>query len=552
MDGIFTLSSSSVLEPQSASVAIESLPDGARADARNPHQDQLLTDQADQPSSPPARPWVNDVVLIVDTAVPLAWATLCTVFLMLSLSFFGGRISMEALAAVGINEIVMLVVAIQPGFGLTSGGGTRMAHLVGAGSGFEVGIVAQQTFVIAAAAGVVGMPVVWFSGGFLRDALGVDAEVARQVTRLNRIMILYPVLFFITQTLNNYVIAVKQAKLVSYPSVFIVTLTPALLYLLIEVWGLGIDGIALGWMFACFVEFAVTLGLALHYNIFADSWGGWCPRRVFNRAALTNHAKVCLTSVALFVSAWTAMEVVFLYMATYLSACELATSTIIHQTRFAFFVGAGSWYTATAVAVAHKVGQRDPLGAERLTKTSVKGLAVLCGAQALVVFSVRSYVPHLFSDEACVQRAYTSTVTIAIAEQSVESAFFLLLLTLRSLHQGRQAVALTVVSWWLVSMACVFVLGTFVRDELRMNVGFLGVLVGQIAGLAGTYRKLWPSCASVGHSPSSPEPPPTVWFLAVEHERALERATYLADDVVPVTDAQNAEDGTGCGPSRPP
>lgn len=431
---------------------------------------------------------LDDLTSTIAVSLPFIFSTAVECALMFTLSLFAGRISMHALAAVGLNEIIVLLVVIQPGFGLASGASPLLAAAFGASaSNPMIPKIAQRAWALLLVLSVMMMPALWHSADLL-GYFGTDPDVINITQLLNRTVVLFPVVFLANMMLNQYLVAIKQNKYVTLPSAAVIVFAPVALFIMVDGLGMGPQALGIAWFGALCVAAGLTLALVLWKRVLAESWQPWTSDALSGWGELL---KTMVPSMLLILSGWSAMEFYFLYAATFLNACEVATSSVVHQVRFAFFVVAGNYNIAVGVRVAHYVGAGDMAGARRLVKVNLVGLCLLILVQSTLLLNTIELVPRLFSGEACVYETYHNSILALVASQSIETVVAFHTFVLRSLDRNTAAVSIVAVAWWGVGSVALVTLRHLWADELRLSVVFVAAAICQALALGPAIYTLW-------------------------------------------------------------
>ena len=388
-----------------------------------------------------------------------------------------GRVSPEALGAVGIGGTVGFTVALF-GMGLLFGLDYTVSHAVGAGKLREAHAWLVQALYVALIAALPGMAIIWWGVPSL-SLLGVRAEVLEPAIAYGRAVSwsLFPL--FVLTAVRRYLQAVGLVKAVTVAVVSANAVNAVANWVLIfGHWGfpaLGAEGA--GWAtcasrlyMALFVVGYLLRHEARHPTGLRDVSLRPDPVRVRRLVALGLPAAVQMGLECGVFAITTAL--IGRLDPVYLAAHHIA----LNVASFTFMVPLGI-SSAGAVRVGWALGQRDAVAASRSGWTALCAGATFMLCAGAVFVAVPATIIRLFTPDRAVIAAGAALLVVAALFQLFDGVQVVATGVLRGSGDTRTPMLSNLVGHWLIGLPIGYTLC------FRWGWGVTGLWVGLCLGL---------------------------------------------------------------------
>ncbi len=414
--------------------------------------------------------------------LPLIGSLLAQILIGLTDTLMLGRYSVEALAAGALATTVFHAVFIlAAGFAIGAMGAA--ADAVGRGDEQTVRRTARMGLWLSLGAGLVAMPVLWFSEAILLMAQQVP-RTASDTQDYMRIAMLGLVPALLTATLRSHLSALERTRIVLWATIAAVVLNFGMNWLLI--FGnagapeLGIRGAA----WASVLSHSATASLLALYAARGPGMARWELFRNLWRADWEILVRLFRLGwpVGLTLASESALFTGTALMMGAIGSVPLAAHGIVMQvaaTTFMLHLGISQ---AATVRIGRFAGQRNAVELRRaaLAALALSGVAV---ALSLVVYlGAGRWIVAAFLDTSDAQAPVILSLGVALMWvaalfQLVDAAQVMALGFLRGVQDTRWPMVLAAVSYWGVGIPASLLLG------FTLGMGAVGIWLGLVVGL---------------------------------------------------------------------
>ncbi len=387
---------------------------------------------------------------LVQLAVPLVLARVGASAMGMVDTMVAGRISPEAVAAVGLGSASWFMVFIIP-FGISLGLDPLVSQAVGAGrpSVWKSGLVATRwlSLILALPAAIL----VFLLPDFM-EMVGQPPEVVEVLRPYMAFMAVGMLPSLLFHTYATYLTAHGHTR-----QFVMITVVINLLNLALDVWfvhgGLGVPALGLGGVgaatMACaFTEYFLLRAVLSPAGTLAHLQVPW------RRPDPESIRKVLRTGVP--VGVQYGFEVAGFTVVTFLVGLFGAQALAGHQIAlnlagmtFTVALGVGA---AGSVRVGQALGAGDPAGVRRAGWTAIAVGIVFAAGSALVIWYGREWIARLYSPDPETIRMGASFLAIAAAFQFADMAQAIGFGVLRGLDDTKVPVLFNVVGYWVLGV----------------------------------------------------------------------------------------------------
>jgi len=323
-----------------------------------------------------------------------------------------GHLGELELAAVAIASMFCNVVGLAVGFGMASAMDTLCSQANGADNKKAIGVVLQRALIIEFLL-CIPIGILFFFSEPILLGMGQEPEVAEYAGSYCRILLicLYPI--FVYECLKKYLQAQKIVKPQFVISVICNIYTIIANYVFIYPLGLGFIGSAVA-RATTYILFPIMAFLYIRfYTDYKESWGGW-SMECFKE--WKQFFKLGIPGMLMLSLEWWAFEIMAV-LSGILGTTELAVHSIIMNICSITFFFPYGISVAASILIGNYLGEVNGMDAKKIAHTALQFAVGIEIVNAILLFTLRDYIPRMFTKDEDVIEMAASVFPIAAAFQ---------------------------------------------------------------------------------------------------------------------------------------
>lgn len=389
-------------------------------------------------------------------------------------TFMVGRLGADKLAASGFSGGLLFVFLLF-GFGILFPTAALFSRAHGRGETAEIAELLRVTVILAIGVSVFLLVGLW-SGIPLLAHMGQTPEVVQLSRSFFAILVASAFPSMIYQAYRQFTDGLGHTRIGMYVMIFAVLLNVVGNYLLIYVFGYGLNGAAVATLISR-IAMACILVYYVHKSpVFRPyQLSNWNRPMPWERLGKLLHLGVPTGLTYVFeVGAFTLSSVMMGWIGTAsLAAHQVALN--LASISFVVTVGIGS---AASIRVGYELGQHRTRGAHFAARTALLlGSGFMC-LSAVFVFFARHWLAAIYTNDVQVIMIAASFLAIAAAFQFFDGTQAVAVGILRGLQDTKWPSFLALIAYWVIGLP----LGYFLAFKSGLNGE--GIWWGLFAGLA--------------------------------------------------------------------
>jgi MATE family multidrug resistance protein len=395
---------------------------------------------------------------------------------------FAGTFSVDEMAGYGLAMMILNSVGFSVVTGLSGGLDTILSQAYGANPRHPmIAIYAQRALVLFSLITVVPACFLFpFSRQWLTDVRAAEPGVIDAAAELLELLTLSVPLWVLSELVMTILGCINATKETFVATVSAAVLNPLLLYLFVTKEWIGYQGLAIAHSANVLVLFSVQLLAAAYTGSMYTFYNGkWPIRDLFQGWAMI--LRLAVPSMVLMLCEWAAYEVNVLLSARFLTKHHFAAVLICQQLDNSLLACPLAIGTSVTIKVGNYVGAGDKPRAKIAAAAGAAMMALSALVGAVLLASMRTVLPQLFSRDATVRASVEETLSFVAVFFFFDCMLCAWTSILRALGEQRKAAVAAVLSWWAVGIP-LGVLLFHMDATLGARAFFLGPAAGLVLG----------------------------------------------------------------------
>lgn len=397
---------------------------------------------------------------------------------------FVGRLGPVDLDGSALGIMFTSVTGISIGVGLSAALDTLCSQAFGAECKKRVGVIFQRGILILS---ITMFPIwaIWLNTERILVAVGQDPAVSAKAAIYCHVYMFKLPADFLLVLMQKYLQAQSIVRPALVVSIIANAVNPVFHLLFIYGLGLGYTGAPLAMTCTTWLTALILYGYVWLCGIHRATWDGWSLQAL---AAWGHFLQLAVPGMLMICIEWWSFEILSL-LSGLLGQIELAAQIIIlTTTAFTFSLPLG-FSVAASVRVGNFLGAGQADRAHRTSRVALT-LTVICSlGTGTVLFSTRSVLGSLYTDDAVVQALVASLMPIVAVSQVLDFSQGVLSGILRGTGRQQVGAMLNFVGYYVLGLPIGSVL-TFIVG-LRAAGLWYGIAIGLSVQAASMYLYVW-------------------------------------------------------------
>jgi multidrug resistance protein, MATE family len=391
---------------------------------------------------------------------------------------YSGRFGVDVVAGYGLATMIVNSVAFAAVTGLCGGLDTLISQAYGKSPSHKMISIFAQRGIVCFQILMVPMCILFGCSRWWLSALSfADEQVVDVTASLLEILVVMLPVWVLSEVLMTTLTAVNATVEVFLGTIGSALLHPLTLYLILDVWNAGFQGLAVGWAITITMMFVLTCLASIYTkSMYSAGFTGWnCRESMRQWRPLLS---MCIPAMGIMLCEWSAFEVNVMLSARFLSQEVFAAVVICQQLYCAMLPIPVAMGYATTVKVGNYVGAKKPETARRAAMAGIVITVTLSAVGATVLALARTPLSSLFSSHPHVQQVAVVTLPAAAVMFVFDASLGAFTAVLRGVGEPGMAAICTTIGWWVIGIPCAILLHYFGPASLGAKCFYYGPTIG--------------------------------------------------------------------------